>query len=198
MERLQQTADNAVAFLTGLIDKMGLECTVTVTSSEDNRVRVRITGKDNSAVIGYRGETLDAIQYLTLLSANKGEDNFVNVVLDTENYREKRTKVLTDLANRLADKAYRTGRRVELEPMNPFERRIIHSALQGSTKATTESEGEGDNRHVVIIPLNVNNEDVYDPYAPADGYEKKPITSSDFKRNGFGKMKRFGYKRGER
>lgn len=197
MERLQQTADNAVAFLTGLIGKMGLDCEVTVANSEDKRVRVRITGKDNGAIIGYRGEMLDAIQYLTLLASNKGEDDFVNIVLDTENYREKRTKVLTDLALRLADKAYRTGRRVELEPMNPFERRIIHSALQGSTKATTESEGEGDNRHVVIIPLK-SQEDVYDPYAPADGYDKKPITSTEFRRNGFGKMKRFGYKRGER
>ena len=113
---------------------------------------------------------------------NQGKQ-FKKVVVNTGNYREKRELTLITLANRLAEKAYRTGKKVALEPMNPFERRIIHSALQDSAKATTTSEGEEPNRHVVIIPKGARVQ------------QSKP-SGSDFKKKGAPKFKSFGYKRG--
>ena len=198
MDNRDRTAQQAIEFLDGLTAAMKIDCQVTRAEDSEDRVVLKLTGADNGVIIGRRGDVLDAVQYLTLLVANRhNDDKFVNIVLDAENYRERRTRTLTGLALRLADKAYRTGRKVELEPMNPFERRVIHSALQGSDKATTESQGEGEYRHVVIIP-SATAENRYDPYAPCEGYEAKPITSSEFRKNGFGKMRRFGYKRSER
>lgn len=101
-------------------------------------------------VIGKRGETLDALQHLTSLAVNRGDSDFVRVSLDTENYREKRCKALENLANKLAAKVIRTGRNTTLEPMNAYERRIIHSTLQDNEYVTTYSIGQGVNRKVVI------------------------------------------------
>ena len=101
-------------------------------------------------LIGRRGETLDALQYLTSLKVNRGRDSYTRVTLDTENYRAKREDTLIRLANRMANRALRTGRKVSLEPMNPYERRIIHFALQQNEGVTTHSEGDEPNRHVVI------------------------------------------------
>lgn len=143
----------AIAFVEGLLSAMKIDATATLADDEDE-IRIVISGTDTSTVIGYRGEALDAVQYLTLLCANKGESGFVRVVVDAENYREKRKVVLAGLAERLADKADRLGRRIELEPMNPFERRAIHASLAESDKVTTESHGEEPNRYVVIIPNN--------------------------------------------
>ncbi len=143
----------AYEFIKGLLSSMNLDCTAEL-NEENEDITINVSGKDSSALIGYRGETLDAVQYLTLLVANKGESGFIRVVVDAENYREKRTKVLSNLAVNLAEKADRLGRRIELEPMNPFERRAIHAALSDSAKAHTESAGEEPNRYVVIIPEN--------------------------------------------
>lgn len=148
-----EPARRAFDFIKGLLTSMALDCTASLAQTGDD-VTISVTGSDSSALIGYRGETLDAVQYLTLLVANKGESGFIRVVVDAENYREKRTKVLSNLAVNLAEKADRLGRRIELEPMNPFERRAIHSALSESDKAHTESVGEEPNRYVVIIPEN--------------------------------------------
>lgn len=150
---VSESAARAHEFVKGLISAMNLECESELIQNGDD-VLINVSGKDSSALIGYRGDTLDAVQYLTLLVANRAENGFVRVVVDAENYREKRAGVLANLAVNLADKAERLGRRIELEPMNPFERRAIHSALAESTKAHTESVGAEPNRYVVIIPEN--------------------------------------------
>lgn len=149
----EEAAARSLAFVQGLISTMGIDASATL-NEEADEITVEIHGKDSSALIGYRGETLDAVQYLTLLVANKNESGFVRVVVDCENYREKRKAVLSALAVRLADKADRLGRRIILEPMNPFERRAMHAALADNEKAHTESVGEEPNRYVVIIPEN--------------------------------------------
>ena len=105
-------------------------------------------------LIGRRGETLDALQYLTSLRVNRGQSNYTRVTLDTEGYRAKREEALVRLANRMANRAQKTGRKVSLEPINPYERRILHSALQDHPTVTTQSEGEEPNRHVVISLKN--------------------------------------------
>ena len=127
---------------------------------------VKITGSDMNdsesvehlralgipVVIGHRGETLDALQYLTSLLVNKGGKDYRRVTLDTEGYRAKREQTLINLANRMAAKVQRSGRRMVLEPMNPYERRILHATLQDNPHVTTHSEGEEPNRRVVIAP----------------------------------------------
>ncbi|MCM1395779.1 MAG: hypothetical protein NC132_06735, partial [Corallococcus sp.] len=114
---------------------------------------LEISGEEASAAIGYRGEVLDSLQYLCSLLLNSKEKNYKHVVLDAEGYRAKREKTLQRLAENLEQKVKRTGQATKLEPMNPYERRIIHTALQGSKYVTTESEGQGNARHVVIRPI---------------------------------------------
>ena len=114
-------------------------------------MRVDMFGDTLGILIGRRGETLDALQYLTSLYVNKGGEDYIRVTLDTENYRAKREEALRRLANRMANRAIKTGRKVVMEPMNPYERRILHGAhLQQNDAVTTHSEGEEPNRHVVI------------------------------------------------
>ena len=113
-------------------------------------VYLEMDGKDSGSVIGKRGQTLDAIQYLTSLVVNKNSENYVKVVVDAENYRAKRQKTLEQLANRLAAKVIKTKKYVRLEPMNPYERKIIHATLQQNPNITTRSEGEEPYRRVVI------------------------------------------------
>ena len=149
----EETRARALEFVQGLLLAMKVDATAELVE-DDGEIRIVISGQDTSTVIGYRGEALDAVQYLTLLTANKNEHGFQRVVVDAENYREKRKVVLSALAQRLADKADRLGRRIELEPMNPFERRAIHASLAESDKVTTESKGDEPNRYVVIIPNN--------------------------------------------
>ncbi|MBR2955793.1 MAG: protein jag [Clostridia bacterium] len=141
-------------FVNGILEKMGLVSKATVTD-DNGTLNIEISGEDSGTAIGYRGEALDAIQYLVLTYLNQEKSDFKKVVVDSENYREKRRETLTALALRLAEKAHRTARKIELEPMNPFERRVIHSALADSEIADTVSEGEESNRHVVIIPKGV-------------------------------------------
>ncbi|MBR3932572.1 MAG: protein jag [Clostridia bacterium] len=124
---------------------------VTVESKVDGEVlKINLSGPDMGIVIGKRGETLDALQHLTSLVVNRGDDSFLKVSLDAENYREKRNAALESLAQKLANKVMRTGRNQTLEPMNAYERRIIHSALQDHETVTTYSIGQGVNRKVVI------------------------------------------------
>ncbi|WP_312652076.1 RNA-binding cell elongation regulator Jag/EloR [Aminipila sp.] len=139
----------ALDFLKDVTEKMGIEVTVTATENE-NSIYIDINGKDSGTVIGKRGQTLDAIQYLTRLVVNKDDEKYKRVVVDAENYRSKREKTLEQLANRLADKVVRTKKSVRLEPMNPYERKIIHATLQGNPKITTRSEGEEPYRRVII------------------------------------------------
>ena len=139
----------ALDFLKDVTTKMGIDVTVTAAENE-NSIYIDINGKDSGTVIGKRGQTLDALQYLTRLVVNKDDEKYKRVVVDAENYRAKREKTLQQLANRLADKVVKTRRSVRLEPMNPYERKIIHATLQNNPKITTKSEGEEPYRRVII------------------------------------------------
>jgi spoIIIJ-associated protein len=139
----------AEAFLQEMTQKMGLDLSINVYEGEES-VYVNIGGKDSGTIIGKRGQTLDAVQYLTSLVVNKDKEKHARVVVNAENYREKREKTLEQLAKRLADKVLKTGKSVRLEPMNPYERKVIHATLQGSTGVTTRSEGEEPYRRVII------------------------------------------------
>ena len=140
----------AQEFLIGLTTRMGVNVSVNARQDEEGNVRVDMFGDTLGILIGRRGETLDALQYLTSLYVNRGQEGYTRVTLDTENYRAKREEALRRLANRMANRAVKTGRKVVMEPMNPYERRILHSALQQNDAVTTHSEGEEPNRHVVI------------------------------------------------
>ena len=140
----------ALAFLRELTHLMGVEVSIEVGTDAEGNVFANMTGDTLGILIGRRGETLDALQYLTSLKVNRGQDGYTRVTLDTENYRAKREEALTRLANRMANRAIKTGRKVSLEPMKPYERRILHSALQANDQVDTHSEGEEPNRHVVI------------------------------------------------
>ena len=140
----------AQRFLLDVTRMMDVNVSVAARRDDEGNVRVDMHGDTLGILIGRRGETLDALQYLTSLYVNKGRDEYTRVTLDTENYRSKREEALTRLANRMANRAVKTGRKVVMEPMNPYERRILHSALQQNDAVTTHSEGEEPNRHVVI------------------------------------------------
>lgn len=140
----------AKIFLENILDKMKVEADIKI-SEENNVVKIYLTGSDMGILIGYRGETLDALQYLLSLVINKNHEmEYKRIVLDTENYREKREETLKRLARRVAEKVRKTGRIVKLEPMNPYERRVIHSALQNDFYVNTYSEGQEPFRRVVV------------------------------------------------
>lgn len=139
----------ALTFLEEVTKEMGLELDITAKEGK-NVLYVDIQGKDSGTIIGKRGQTLDAIQYLTSLVVNKEQNAYTRVVVDAENYRAKREKTLELLANRLASKVVRTKKSVRLEPMNPYERKVIHATLQNHPKVTTRSEGQDPYRRVII------------------------------------------------
>ena len=136
-------------FLREITAEMGIDLNFELKTGKD-LIFVNISGDDTGTIIGKRGQTLDAIQYLAGLVANKETDDYVRVVIDAENYRGKREKTLINLANRLAGKVERTKRSVTLEPMNPYERKVIHATLQGNPKVKTRSEGKDPYRRVII------------------------------------------------
>lgn len=139
----------ALDFLKETTVNMGLDLAITA-QANDEYMYINLEGKDAGAIIGKRGQTLDAIQYLTSLVVNKDHNKYVRVVVDAENYRAKREKTLQQLAIRLGTKVLRTGRPVRLEPMNPYERMVIHATLHQSEEVTTKSEGEEPYRRVII------------------------------------------------
>ena len=141
----------AQKFLSEMFTEMQLNVNVK-TFTNANTVFVDVDGPDSGSVIGKRGATLDAIQYLTSLVVNKDENSYIRVVINAEGYRERREVTLEKLANRLADKAVKNGKPVRLEPMNPYERKVIHTALQARPEVNTRSEGEEPYRKVVIVP----------------------------------------------
>ena len=132
---------------------MGVEATLLLAQQEEG-IRIRIDSATMGILIGHRGETLDALQYLTSLVVNRNrkEEGYTRVTLDTEDYRDKREETLTRLARKIASQVKASGRARTLEPMNPYERRVLHSALQNNPYVTTHSEGEEPNRRVVITP----------------------------------------------
>ena len=139
-------------FLNDVFAAMDLKVTVEMTvDSEEEVININLVGDDMGVLIGKRGQTLDSLQYLISLVANKESDKYYRVKLDTENYRDRRKATLESLAKNIAYKVKRTRRPVSLEPMNPYERRIIHSALQNDKYVCTKSEGEEPFRHVVVL-----------------------------------------------
>lgn len=145
------TVDNIREFLENVFSAMNMEVTIDIKKAEDDKVyEVELSGKEMGLLIGKRGQTLDSLQYLTNLAVNKNSDGYIKVKLDTEDYRQRRKDTLENLAKNIAYKVKRTKRPVSLEPMNPFERRVIHSALQGDRYVETHSEGEEPFRHVVV------------------------------------------------
>ena len=143
--------DAAKDFLKDVFEAMGLVVVVNVEYDEiENSMNIELSGDEMGVLIGKRGQTLDSLQYLVSLIVNKNVENYIRVKVDTENYRQRRKETLENLAKNISYKVKRTKRPVSLEPMNPYERRIIHSALQNDKYVTTYSEGEEPFRHVVV------------------------------------------------
>lgn len=141
--------DIIIDFLNPIFEKMGITANLEITREEDT-ITVRLTGDDIGIVIGRRGETLDALQYLLSLVVNRRSEEYIHVIMDVADYRKKREETLVRLAKRVADKVTKYRKNVTLEPMNPYERRIIHSTLQNHKYVETQSTGEEPNRKVVI------------------------------------------------
>lgn len=143
--------DHVRNFLSDIFNAMNMTVEINITKSEDDKnINVDLKGDEMGVSIGKRGQTLDSLQYLTNLAVGKQVNEFVKVKIDTEDYRKRRRETLENLARNIAYKVKRTKRPVSLEPMNPFERRVIHSALQNDRYVSTHSEGEEPFRHVVI------------------------------------------------
>ena len=143
--------ENVKEFLKSVFHAMDMAVEIIVKVDEEEKlIEVDLKGDDMGILIGKRGQTLDSLQYLTNLAVNKHSENYYKVKVDTEDYRKRRKDTLENLAKNIAYKVKRTKRPVELEPMNPFERRVIHSALQNDRYVTTHSEGDEPYRHVVV------------------------------------------------
>lgn len=173
----QGKKEKALLYVNDLLKLMKLNSEATLYEEGDKAI-INLSGEDNGIAIGYRGEVLDAIQYLTVLAISRSGGDYFKVTVDAENYRNKRVQTLINLAGRLANKAVKTGRVVEVEPMNPYERKVFHTALSDNPDVKTESEGDEPNRYVVITPVNT-----------------RLGALDDFSRKGMGKLRSFGAKR---
>ncbi|MCH5185717.1 MAG: protein jag [Oscillospiraceae bacterium] len=158
-------------FLADIFSAMKLDAKTDI-SLNDNNMDIELSGENMGIIIGKHGDTLDSLQYLTSLIVNHDSEEYIKVNMDTENYREKRTEVLVSLSNRLAENVVKNGKKKTLEPMNPYERRIIHSTLQSNTNVTTYSIGDEPYRKVVIAPKNAK------PY-----YKKSYSKDRPYKKN---------------
>ena len=138
------------AFLSGLLERMGVKAELEIGPRDNGGINVNVSGSGMGAIIGRRGETLDAIQHLTNYAVNRGSDKHMHISVDAENYRSKREDSLTKLARKMADKAIKYKRSMALEPMNSYERHVIHTALQNYEGVTTSSTGVEPNRRVVV------------------------------------------------
>lgn len=150
-EEAAKPDDVAKSFLSDVFKSMNMAVVISATYDETEKtLDIDFSGEDMGVLIGKRGQTLDSLQYLTSLVVNKNEEDYIRVKVDTENYRQRRKETLENLAKNISFKVKRTKRPVSLEPMNPYERRIIHSALQNDRYVTTHSEGEEPYRRVVV------------------------------------------------
>lgn len=144
--------ENVKDFLQDVFSAMNIQAEIAIEyDKEAGNMSIDLSGSEMGVLIGKRGQTLDSLQYLVSLVANKESDSYIRVKLDTENYRERRKETLEHLAKNIAYKVKRTKKSVSLEPMNPYERRVIHSALQNDKYVCTKSEGEEPFRHVVVM-----------------------------------------------
>lgn len=151
VRRKSTVEDIVYDFLNDVFKAMDMEVEIIINKSEDEKnIDVELRGTEMGVLIGKRGQTLDSLQYLTNLAVGKQVNEYVKVKIDTEDYRRRRKETLENLAKNIAYKVKRTKRPVSLEPMNPFERRVIHSALQNDRYVSTHSEGEEPYRHVVV------------------------------------------------
>lgn len=155
-EAIENIKKDALAFLEPVFKEMKVAPTILFDFKEDV-LWISFSGKGLNVLIGRRGETLNALQYLVNLACNRKKDTYIRIVLDVENYRQGREKTLITLAQKMAEKAVRTERRVELEPMNPHERRVVHIALQNDKRVETLSRGEEPYRRIVIVKKNPRN-----------------------------------------
>ncbi|OUP48808.1 RNA-binding cell elongation regulator Jag/EloR [Lachnoclostridium sp. An181] len=149
----EKSKEECEKFLKDVLRAMGMDVKLTSTVDEDGALNIEMEGEHMGILIGKRGQTLDSLQYLANRVANKYQEGYVRVKLDTENYRQRRKETLENLAKNIAYKVKRTKKPVYLEPMNPYERRIIHSALQADRYVNTHSEGEEPYRRVVVTPI---------------------------------------------
>jgi spoIIIJ-associated protein len=155
-EKKLTDGERTLVFLEGLFKLLDISATTELVS-EGDKVEINVTAGNTNSVIGKRGAMLDAIQTLAGAVANTGREDYKRVVVDCENYRENREVTLSKLAENLAQKAIRLGKKIKLEPMNPYERRIIHSALSEREGVKTESEGKEPNRYIVVVPDNLED-----------------------------------------
>lgn len=144
----------ALNFVETVLEKMGVSAVVEMQETPE-AVMLNVISMESGTVIGHRGDVLDAIQYIASILANQDKDSFKRIVVDCENYRERRIETLKELAVKMCEKAVKFKKKIHLEPMNPFERRIIHAELTGDTRVKTVSEGDEPLRHLVIIPNNL-------------------------------------------
>ena len=191
-ETATENKETAAEFLDGLFEIMNIAATTELVA-ENEKIIINVTAANNNALIGKKGMVLDAAQTLAGAVANIGREDYKRVVVDCENYRENREETLERLANNLAAKAVRLGRKIRLEPMNPYERRIIHAALSENKEVTTESEGKEPARYIVIIPVGVED----DRPALYAGYDKRDGDRNGRGGRGFNKGYRDGF-RGDR
>ncbi len=151
-EQVREIAGRACEFLRGLLARMGIEAEAAVRSMREGEIEIEVTGKDLGLLIGRHGQTLDAVQYITAVAANKGYTPGARVIVDAEGYRQRRRQSLERLARSTAAKVKRTGQRIALGSLKAYERRIIHLTLRDDPDVETYSEGEGANRRVIIAP----------------------------------------------
>lgn len=171
--KIETIDEKASDFLQDVFGAMGISVEVeSKLNEEEKELEINISGDDMGILIGKRGQTLDSLQYLVSLVVNKESEDYLRVKLDTENYRERRKETLETLAKNIAYKVKRTRRSVSLEPMNPYERRIIHSALQNDKYVFTRSEGEEPFRHVVISLKREERTERRRPRTPRRDYNK--------------------------
>lgn len=162
--------ERAARFIDGMFEILKINAFTEVVS-DGEKIEINVQTANSNQIIGHHGEVLDAIQTIAGAVANIGNEEYKKVVVDCENYRDSREKTLIELANKLANKAVARGKKVTLEPMNPYERRIIHAALAGNEEVKTLSDGKEPNRYIVIIPKN------YKPYEKSD---KRPRGGKEF------------------
>ncbi len=187
--------ERTVVFLEGLFELLHITaCTELV--AEGEKVEINVTAANTTSIIGKHGAMLDAIQTLAGAVANTGREEYKRVVVDCENYRENRENTLNKLAENLAQKAIRLGKKIQLEPMNPYERRIIHAALSEREGVKTVSEGKEPNRYIVVVPDNLEDEDA--PALVARGGERRNDRGGYRGRDDRRRNDRGGYNRGGR
>lgn len=193
-DRQEKAKTDAIKFLTDVFKAMKLEASINVEfDAAENELSIDVKAEDMGVLIGKRGQTLDSLQYIVSLAINKDSNEYVKVKLDSENYRIRRKETLENLARNIASKVKRTGRQVSLEPMNSFERRIIHSALQGDPDCETFSEGNDPYRKVVVKPKNEGRSYYNNRYNK--GYGKKPYGRKPYHKNGYNKKYTKRYER---